>query len=762
MLIFRVADPDFILYMCMVNCPESTWLHGLRSLLFAHLLAVVLVFWVGSPQSILAQVGSIRGVIVDEGSGQPLSGVTVRLQKDDGLTLQGLFSDANGYFAFSSLNPDRYYLRFSLVGYEPLTEIIEVYPGVLERLSLRMAITTTQAGNVTISSRKKYQPGVEVGSGLTTIRPGDLEAIPTTSMSRDLASFLQTVPGFVAPADRGGQFYVRGGTPTQNQVLVDGVAVYQPFHMVSGFSVIPEDLIAQADVYTGGWGARYGGRLASVVDVGTRHGNKKQFAGAASVDPFMGAVRLEGPLYPGAASFLVSYRQSLLDRLPGKWRRPFEFGDQFAKIHAWLTPTSSFSLVGLRSHDVGDLEGNGAIEDRISWENQAIGGRFLYLPPSFPALLDIVITSTRFDSAFGSEEAPIRFGKVKGFQGGFNFDYLLKRWEARFGMFARINQFDYRLNRKKDQENYTIEGGGYFDAAIFIHERLTVEPGLRMHNFPSQGINTLEPRFRATWFPKGKEKGAQWHMAIGQYHQQIVGLQDEQDVGEVFTVWAPATFEVPVAWHFIAGQRHRLYSWLWTQTEVYHKNMSYLSVLAGNEGLQSATGNANGMDLQLRAIHTSGSISLAYSLSQVRYKTATTSFYPGHDRRHNLSLIGNWQISRFQVSTKWQFGSGFPYTPFIGFASTLPLQADDPRFHNRASVLTPIFGEPYVRRLPAYSRIDISVEWLWENQFFKGSLMASGQNLSGRENLFYYDIYADKRVNQFGFFPTIGVRVEVK
>ncbi|HRK75522.1 MAG TPA: hypothetical protein PLL64_14655, partial [Rhodothermales bacterium] len=344
------------------------------------------------------------------------------------------------------------------------------------------------------------------------------------------------------------------------------------------------------------------------------------------------------------------------------------FGDEFAKIHAWLTPTSSVSFVGLRAHDVGDLGGLGKQDDRISWRNQGIGGRFLYLPPSFPALLDISLTSTRFDSAFGPEKAPRRFGKVKGFQGGFNFDYLLQHWEARFGMFARINQFDYRIDRKADQENYTIEGGGYFDAAVFLSDRVTVEPGIRMHNFPSQGVNTLEPRFRATWFPKGKEDGRQWHIAVGQYHQQIIGLQDEQDVGEVFTVWAPAIFEVPTAWHFMGGQRHRLAKWLWLQTEVYHKNLSYLTVLAGNDGLQSATGKASGMDVQFRASRSSGGVSVAYSLARVVYYTTNATFYPGHDRRHNLSLAGNWQTGRLRLGAKWQLGSGLPYTPFIGFA----------------------------------------------------------------------------------------------
>lgn len=718
--------------------------------------------WVLSVVGLYAQSGSIRGVVVDEETGQPLSGVTIRLQKDDGLTLQGIFSDVNGYFAFGSLSPDRYFVRFSLVGYESLTEIIDLYAGGLERLSLRMVSTTAEAGNVTVSSRKKYQAGIEAGSGLTTIRSGDLEAIPSTSMSRDLASFLETIPGFVSPADRGGQLYVRGGTPTQNQVLIDGMAVYQPFHMVSGFSVLPEELIAQADVYTGGWGARYGGRLASVVDIGTRHGHKRRFAGAASVDPFLGAVRVEGPLYPGAVSFLASYRHSLLERLPGRWKRPFDFGDEFAKIHAWLTPTSSVSLVGLRAHDVGDLGGLGNPDDRISWRNQGIGGRFLYLPPSFPALLDITLTSTRFDSAFGPEKAPRRFGKVKGFQGGFNFDYLLQHWEARFGMFARINQFDYRIDRKADQENYTIEGGGYFDAAIFLSDRLTVEPGIRMHNFPSQGVNTLEPRFRATWFPKGKEDGRQWHIAVGQYHQQIIGLQDEHDVGEVFTVWAPAIFEVPTAWHFMGGQRHRLAKWLWLQTELYHKSLSSLTALAGNDGLQAATGKASGMDVQFRASRLSGGISVAYSLARVVYYTANATFYPGHDRRHNLSLAGNWQMGRLRLGAKWQLGSGFPYTPFFGFAATLPIQGDDPSFVNEAAVQRPVFGDPYAQRLPVYSRMDASLEWIVENKWLKFSLMAGGQNLSGRNNLFYYDLYADKRVDQFGFFPTVGMKVEVK
>src|SRR5690606_24875027 len=135
----------------------------------------------------------------------------------------------------------------------------------------------------------------------------------TPDVEGDLATYLQTLPGVVTLGDRGGQLFVRGGTPSQNLVLIDGLLVYQPFHIIGFFSAFPQELVQSVDVYAGGFGPRYSGRVSSVIDVTMREGNKQRFEGAASVSPFLASARAEGPLRRGAVSFLASLRSSVIE-----------------------------------------------------------------------------------------------------------------------------------------------------------------------------------------------------------------------------------------------------------------------------------------------------------------------------------------------------------------------------------------------------------------------------------------------------------------
>lgn len=103
-------------------------------------------------------------------------------------------------------------------------------------------------------------------------------------------------PGVVTTGDQGGQLYVRGGTPIQNKVLLDGMTIYNPFHSIGFFSIFETELVKNVDVYTGGFESKYGGRVSSVMDITYRDGNRKEFGGRVSASPFLAKMVLEGPI----------------------------------------------------------------------------------------------------------------------------------------------------------------------------------------------------------------------------------------------------------------------------------------------------------------------------------------------------------------------------------------------------------------------------------------------------------------------------------
>ena len=177
------------------------------------------------------------------------------------------------------------------------------------------------------------------------------------------------------------------------------MTLVQPFHIIGFFSAFPSDIIRSVDVYAGGFGAKYGGRLSSVIDVTSRNGNKRRFEAAASVGTFLTSVRLEGPLKVGKTSFLASVRESVVSEvLPNALvgDLPFKFGDEFLKVHSTLNDGSQLSVTLVNSHDRGQIDETESLKsddlsdllnvetkpslDEIKWGNTALGFRLVTIP----------------------------------------------------------------------------------------------------------------------------------------------------------------------------------------------------------------------------------------------------------------------------------------------------------------------------------------------------------------------------------------------
>ena len=256
---------------------------------------------------------TLRGFITDRADGQPLPGANVAVQNLDAAQqpIRGAVSDKDGFYQVNQLVPGRYSVRISFVGYTAYTDTLTLGLDTFVTLSVELAPAEETLDEVVVQAEGG---ATKVEAGLQTVRPKDLERIPTPDASGDLATYLQSLPGVVSLGDRGGQLFIRGGTPSQNLVLLDGLLIYQPFHIIGFFSAFPQDFVSYVDVYAGGYSARYNGRISSVIDVSTREGNKQFFEGAGSVSPFLSSVRVEGPLRKGTLSMLASMRRSVVER----------------------------------------------------------------------------------------------------------------------------------------------------------------------------------------------------------------------------------------------------------------------------------------------------------------------------------------------------------------------------------------------------------------------------------------------------------------
>ncbi len=732
-----------------------------------------------------AQWATLRGRVVDAADARPMGGVNVILDGADGRV--GTATDTDGAFVLTRIRPGRYVLTVSFIGYRVHTDTLTFAFDEQRRLNVSLQAEEAELEEVVVESEQRTSR--DRVAGLETVRPSSLARVPMPDVTYDLAGYLLTVPGFVTPGDQGGQLFVRGGTPTQNLVLLDGMTVYQPFHIIGFYSAFPADIVSYADVYAGGFGARFGGRISSVIDVVTRNGNKQRVVGAASMAPFLSSVRLEVPLKPGRASLLASVRESVIERVaPDLLGRelPFRFGDQFFKFHAFLNRTSSFSATALRTFDEGNISAATGDRNRrrSTWRNEAYGARYIYLPEEYPVMTQVAAYVSRLESRYRLTPEDERHTSVDGFNGELIFLYLLGDTRINFGIFGSTNTFDFDLGGQTSQgtDVNVSSGGAYFDVRLDLNDRLRLEPGVRLQTFTNGVGRTLDPRLRARWLPGGPESKQQFSLAWGQYHQQIIGLNNEQDVTDVFTVWAssPPSRSVPSATHIILGWQRRVLPWVEFSAEGYYKTLHDLAfpefgnALDRIESFTRVDGTARGLDLRLEMNRLWLFAGLNYSLARVEYErdvplpgdgtqVVRERFAPPHDRRHQFNALLQLSRGAYRLNVRWQFGSGLPFTQINGYYQSLSVDGpDDAAFHTRGGETLVSRGAPYRAALPAYHRLDLSVQREFRFERVAATLQAGVINAYDRSNIFEYNFFSGERVDQLPLIPSVGLKVEVR
>ncbi|MDX1430442.1 MAG: hypothetical protein R3282_09145, partial [Rhodothermales bacterium] len=181
-----------------------------------------------------------------------------------------------------------------------------------------------------------------------------------------------------------------------------------------------------------------------------------------------------------------------------------------------------------------------------------------------------------------------------------------------------------------------------------------------------------------------------------------------------------------------------------------------------NSRFVAVTGASNGLDTQVRVSRRQWFANLTYGLSKVTYETDEGSFRPPHDRRHQLSSALGFSLGSIQFRFGWQYGSGLPFTQLAGFYDAVPIQVGSRDFHTNPGTPSIALGESFGGRLPAYHRLDVSVERKFTSPVVEATLQVGAVNVYDRSNLFDLDLFSAKRVNQLPVIPTIGLRIEVR
>ncbi len=754
----------------------------------------------------VAQDNSIKGFVYEEATGEPMMFTNVYLKG----TTYGGSTNENGYFNINRIPDGRYTLLITSVGYDTVSEVFTLSKGQTISRKYYMKETSQQLETVTITA-DKIEARTETKTSVITVTPKTITKIPSVGGQADFAQYLQVVPGVIFTGDQGGQLYIRGGSPIQNKVLLDGMVVYNPFHSIGLFSVFDTDIIRNADVYTGGFGAEYSGRISSIMDISTRDGNKKRFSGKIGANCFGAKVMLEGPIKKAknpedaTASFILSAKNSYLEKssqvlypYASESGLPFNFQDIYGKVSLNAPNGSKFNLFGFSFND--QVNNYMSLSD-YSWKSYGAGTNFLVIPGKAPVMIEGNIAYSSYTSQMKEESSPDRYSNINGFNMGFDFSQFMGRNTLKYGVEMLGYTTDYVTyslygHNKISQKVNSTELGVYAKYKAVLGKFL-LEPSLRLQFYASLPDLSLEPRIAA------KYNATDWFRlkaAAGMYSQNFVAATSDRDVVNLFYGFLsginnlPKTFDgkeittyLQKANHYIIGAEFDLSNKTTLNVEGYWKDFVQLTNINRNKIYADSpmnseipdllkkdftveTGDAYGCDISLKFEDKHWYLWAVYALGFVtrEYEKATEDGavlmqYPTHfDRRHNINLILTYTAGakrQWEFSGRWNFGSGFPFTQVQGFYEYYSFQEginfDYTTTNGEMGIL---YGDLNGGRLPTYHRFDIDLKrkfFFTENVMLEADLSVT--NVYNRNNVFYVNIVTGEIARQLPILPTLGL-----
>jgi hypothetical protein len=756
--------------------------------------------------------GTIRGFVYLKDSGEPVLFTNVVLK---GTTI-GIATDVNGYFSITKIQPGTYTLMIaSSLGYDTLQEVVTVKAGDIISRKLYLVKSAVKLKGIEISAEQEAKQ-TETQISVNKIDPIVIKKLPTVGGEPDLAQYLQVLPGVIFTGDQGGQLYIRGGSPIQNKVLLDGMVVYNPFHSIGLFSVFDADIIRNADVYSGGFGGEYGGRISSIMDVTTRDGNKKRIAGKVAASPFGSKVLVEGPLVKfsetskSTVSFILSAKTSYLPTTSKAIYSyidpnglPFSFNDYYGKVSFNGNNGSKLNLFGFNFNDKVSYK---SIQD-MNWDSYGGGGNFLLVPQNSPILVNGNFAYSQYKIKLTPEGQPTKSSAIKGFNMGIGFTYFMGRNELNYGIdvdgFRTDFDFSNSLNRHISQADNTTEIGGFVKYKwISKHKKLLLEPSIRLQYYASLSEASPEPRLALKY---NIVKRIRFKFAAGMYSQNLIAANTDRDVVNLFYGFLSGPDNLPSQYvdrngqtkdvktklqkanHYIAGLEFDLAKHLDLNVEAYRKDFTQLTNLNSNKVFEDTpdnaakpdalkkdfiieTGRAQGIDVVLKYDYKHIYIWFVYSLGYVtRYDGGVLdaagkaqAYRPNFDRRHNANIVASYTFGKdlnWEFDARWNIGSGFPFKPTGGFY-------EDQNFANGINTnytqsngdLNYFFDNSQVKQLPWYHRLDINIKRTF--QFFENTKLEAAvgaTNVYSRKNVFYFDRVQYKRVDQLPILPTVSL-----
>ncbi len=709
---------------------------------------------------------SVSGYITDAETGETLISANVALEG----TRKGTSTNTSGYYSITNIDSGTYTLVTSYIGYQQFSGEVTLAEGENLRLDIQLKPEGYQLEEVIVESEaeKKEQKNI----GVTQVQTELIKKVPSVFQA-DVFRSIQLLPGVKASSDFSSGLYIRGGSPDQTLILLDRTTVYNPTHFFGFFSTFNPDAVKDIRLYKGGYPAKYGGRLGSVLTIFNKDGNRNEFAGSATLGLLASRLFVEGPYSKG--SYMFAVRRSTLEPLLAALRSSFDsipdkfyFVDLNGKFNYDANANNKFSLAFYSGQDNVAVPFAEDASIRLDYGNQTLSGNWSHI---FSERLfgNLTLTGSRYFNfpSFSIASTPFRRSNniydfsVKGdleYLAGDNHELGTGFWAGSL-ILKLQDEFDgAETFRSRIGTSYA---SWYLQDTWQLSEQWQLKPGVRINGFSEGSFVRVEPRISAEFEPVEEFR---FQAAYGRYNQFLTLITNEAFSG--FDVWLTTDNRVPPAFgdQFVLGAKTKPWEGYGFDVELYYRTMEDLfeldPFLPDPAGLdypalfRFGTGYAYGAEFLFEKQLGRFTGFLGYTLSVTRRKFpnfnkpvngSQARFYPPkYDRTHDINLVLDYKLSnRWKTTLVFNYATGQAYTKPLGRA----LAVDSP-FSTSGSTGTAvdqlIVGKVNASRLPAYHRLDLSFS---RAGTFLGAGEAEWQfqviNVYSRRNVWFYNYDLD-------------------
>ena len=738
---------------------------------------------------------TISGYVKEKGSGELLIGVNIYLQG----TQTGTVSNTYGFYSLT-IPIQEGTLIYSYVGYKPYKVSINFNSDTALNVILDPNVSLSE---VTIYGEKD-RIADKAEMSVVSVPVKQIRDIPALLGEKDVFKVLQLMPGIRSGSEASSGLYVRGGGPDQNLIILDDATVYNAMHLFGFFSVFNGDAIKSVQLYKGGFPARYGGRLSSVIELNMKDGNKQKYGGEGSIGILSSRLLLEGPILKNKASFIISGRRTYADAL----MRPFMsledgtggyyFYDLNAKLNYEISDKDKIYLSGYFGRDkfyVKVEEDQYKDNYKLFWENATSTLRWNH----------------QFTNKLFNNTSLIysNYQFVVDIEQEYDGDYFHLKYKSGIRDFALKNDLSWMPNpnhyirtgialtnhlftpsavvveanaqtaEANVQELNSLETALYFEDEWRMHPRFKVNIGLRLSNFnyKEKSYFGLEPRLLMSYMFTDMFSIKASYAEMNQY----IHLLTSTGIGLPTDLWVPATDRIgPQHSRQLAlGLAHDFDNPSFTiSLEGYYKQMQ--NIISYKEGssflmiedpdqnqefhyedaVTVGDGYSYGLEFLLQRKYGKLTGWIGYTLSYTKYQFDELNngkeFFPRHDRRHDVSVVSIYKLTKnVTLSATWVYGTGdaitlaqssytaYTHNPIVSSDNT---QYEYKYFNYRNANF---YGDKNSFRMAAYHRFDIGAQFSKDLKWGgRRTIEVSLYNAYNRYNPFFYYTAWDGRTQQ--------------